>query len=195
VVRDDVEEDLDPAAVRVVDQLPQLVVRAQVGIDLGEVRDPVAVVAGGLPLDRPVLEDRGHPQRGHAEALQVVELGAQAREIAAVVVALVGGIEARGLPVAGQPAAVVGGVAVGEPVGHDEVEGLLREGRPQAVAGRAAGALAGLRGSGHRARHEGGSDQQRRSEHKPHSEAQPIANVRARREVNSSATAARRAAP
>ena len=38
-----------PARVRVVDQRAQVLVGAQVRVDLGEVGDPVAVVAGGGP--------------------------------------------------------------------------------------------------------------------------------------------------
>ena len=56
VVGDDVEEDLHPAVVRGVDELGEVLVGAEVRVDLGEVGDPVAVVARRRPvleLDRP----------------------------------------------------------------------------------------------------------------------------------------------
>jgi len=63
VVGDDVEVDLHAALVRRVDQGLEVVVAAQVRIDLREVGDPVAVVAGALVLrlHRLVLEARGQP--------------------------------------------------------------------------------------------------------------------------------------
>ena len=141
MVGDDVEEDLDAAGVGGVDERLELGVRAEVRVDLGEVGDPVAVVAGrGVragALDRPVLEDRRHPDRGGAEPLDVVEPVEQAREVAAVVEALVGRVEAGGQPVAGQAAVVVGRVAVVEAVGQDEVEDLVGQVVAQASAGRA----------------------------------------------------------
>ena len=73
-------------------------VGAEVRVDLGEVGDPVAVVAGRRPvleLDGLVLEDRGQPDRVGAEALDVVEPRAQAGQVAAVVEALAGRVEAR----------------------------------------------------------------------------------------------------
>ena len=129
VVGDDVEVDLDVLGVRLGDERLELGVRAEVRVDLGEVGDPVPVVAGAhvgtLTLHRAVLEARGEPDRRGAEAVDVVELVAQAREVAAVVEALVGRVEARREAIAGEPALVVGGVAVGESVGHDEVEHLV----------------------------------------------------------------------
>ena len=93
VVGDDVEEDLHPLLVRGLDQCGEVGVGAEVGVDLGEVGDPVAVVAGGRPvleLDRLVLEDRGQPDRVGPQALDVVELRAEAREVTPVVEALGG---------------------------------------------------------------------------------------------------------
>ena len=141
VVRDDVEVDVDPAVVRVVDERGELGLRAVVRVDRGEVRDPVAVVAGRdvvgpAALDVLVREGRCQPDRGRAEALDVVEPVAQARDVAALVEALVRGVEARGEPVAGQAAAVVGRVAVGEPVRHDEVELLTGAGLAHGRDGR-----------------------------------------------------------
>ena len=53
-----------------------------------------------------------------------------------MVEALVRRVVAGGQPVAGQTTAVVGGGAVGEPVGHHEVEALLGQPVPQAVGGQ-----------------------------------------------------------
>ena len=135
VVGDDVEEHLDAALVRGLDETGQLGVRAEVGVDLGEVGDPVAVVAGRavLGLHCLVLEDRREPDRLGAEALEVVELLPQAGDVATVVVALGGRVEPGGLAVAGEAAHVVAGVAVVEAVTHHEVEVLVGEVRAQRV--------------------------------------------------------------
>ena len=125
VVGDDVEEHLEAALMSQPDQLLELVVGAEVRVDLGEVGDPVAVVAGrdvvAGALHGPVLEDRGEPDRGRAEALDVVQLVDHAGQVAAVIEALIGRVETGGEPVAGQAALVVGLVAVGEAVRQDEV--------------------------------------------------------------------------
>ena len=142
VVGDDVEEDLHPARVRGVDQRAQVGVGPEVRVDLREVRDPVAVVAGRRPvleLDGLVLEARRQPDRRRAEALDVVDPVEQALEVAAVVEAGRGGVEAVLEPAARDLPGVVGREAVLEAVGHDEVEVLARDGRPQAVTGVAAG--------------------------------------------------------
>ncbi len=98
VVGDDVEEDLHALGVGLGDEGRQVLVGAEVRVDLGEVRDPVTVVAGGRfgagPLHGLVLEDGGHPDGGGAEALDVVELLRQALEVATLVEALVGGVVA-----------------------------------------------------------------------------------------------------
>ena len=136
VVGDDVEEDLHPARVRGIDQLAQLGVGAEVRVDLREVRDPVAVVAGRLVLGLvgAVLEARREPDRGRAEALDVVDPLQQAGEVAAVVHALVRRVQAGDRRIGGvDPALVVVRAAVLEPVGHHEVEVLPRQRRAQAV--------------------------------------------------------------
>ena len=136
VVGDDVEEDLHPAVVRGVDELGEVLVGAEVRVDLGEVGDPVAVVAGRRPvleLDRLVLEDRRQPDRVGAEPLDVVELRPQPVEVATVVEALLGGVEPAHQRVAAEPALVVGRVAVREPVAHHEVEVLVGQARPRRV--------------------------------------------------------------
>ncbi len=132
VVGDDVEVHLDAAGVGIGDQRLELGVRAEVRVDLREVGDPVAVVARArvlaLALDGAVLEARRQPDRARSETLDVVELRAQAGKVAALVEALVGRVEARREPVAGETPGVIRGVAVGESVGHHEVE-LLRAAR------------------------------------------------------------------
>ena len=134
VVGDDVEEDLHLLGVRLLDEAAELGVGAEVRVYLGEVGDPVAVVArtlrGTRALDRLVLERRCEPDRGRAETLDVAELLGQAGDVAAVVPPLARGVVARDVAVAGEAALVVGRVRVGEPVGHDEVEPLVGE-RPR----------------------------------------------------------------
>ena len=94
VVRDDVEVDLDVLRVRLFDEGLELGVGAEVRVDLREVGDPVAVVAGArvraLALHGLVLEARRQPDRRRAEPVDVVELLAQPGDVAAGVEALVG---------------------------------------------------------------------------------------------------------
>ena len=75
-------------------------VGAEVRIDAGEVRDPVTVVAGGLlaraSLHGLILIYRPQPDGRGSQALDVVQARDQALEIAAVIEALVRGIEAGG---------------------------------------------------------------------------------------------------
>ena len=178
VVGDDVEEDLHPAVVRGLDEVGEVLVRPEVRVDLGEVGDPVAVVAGGaagpLTLDRLVLEARREPDRGGAELLDVVDLVEHALEVAAVVVALVARAEAVrvvgvGVEVGGRIPVVVRLRALREAVGHHEVEVLARQRRAQALeclrAGRrraGAGARGRRRGRG-RARRAAGHPQTARA--------------------------------
>src|SRR5205823_9056714 len=106
-----------------------VVVGSKVRIHAGEVRDPVAVVAGGLPPLRPlnglVPEDRRHPDRARSKLLDVVEPRDQALEIPAVVEALVGGIEAGREAVAAEAAAIVGRISVLETIGQEEIDDLV----------------------------------------------------------------------
>ena len=81
VVGDDVEDDAQAAGVRVLAQVDEILARAEPRIDLEEVLDAVAV-EGVEP--GPLLEDRADPQRGDAEALQVVEPAADAGDGAAL---------------------------------------------------------------------------------------------------------------
>ena len=66
---------------RIVDERLELLVGAEVGIDLLEVGDPVAVITrrvsvevAGVRLDGLVLVDRADPDRGDAEVLEVGKL-------------------------------------------------------------------------------------------------------------------------
>ncbi len=148
VVGDDVEEDLHALGVGLVDEGLEVLVGAEVRVDLGEVGDPVSVVAGrrvlAAALHGLVLEDRRQPDGGGAEPLDVVELLGEALEVAALVEALVGGVVAVGEARTGQSAAVVPGVPVGETVRQDEVELLPR----QVVARRGGGELRVRGGAG-----------------------------------------------
>ena len=85
-------------------------------------------IAARLAAHGLVGEAGGQPDGGRSQALDVVEPVAQSFQITALVEALVGGIEPGGQAVAGEATGVVGGVAVREPVGHDEVELLLGAG-------------------------------------------------------------------
>ncbi|CAM5411630.1 hypothetical protein SHIRM173S_10585 [Streptomyces hirsutus] len=131
VVGDDVEEDLHALVVGLVDEGLEVLVGAEVRVDLREVGDPVPVVAGGRvlagALDGLVLEDGGHPDGCGAEPLDVVELLGEALEVAALVEALVGGVVPGAEPRTGESAPVVLGVPVGETVRQDEVELLPGE--------------------------------------------------------------------
>ena len=157
VVGDDVEEHLHAALVRLLDQLLHVGVGAEVGIDLGEVGDPVAVVAGALvalrALDGPVLERRSQPNRGTPQVLDVVQLRGQPLEIPAVVETLVAAVEPGLESSSGEPTLVVGRVPVGEAVAHHEVETFFRQQGAQGVTGQrfiGGGGCAGQIGRHHR---------------------------------------------
>ena len=76
-------------------------------IDAREIGDPVAVIAGRFlarrALHRLVLVYRPEPDRGRAQCLDVIEACDQAFEIAAVIEAFVGRIEAGPQPIALKP--------------------------------------------------------------------------------------------
>jgi hypothetical protein len=135
VVGDDVEVDLHPPPMGGVHERAQVLVRAEVRVDLREVGDPVAVVAGALVLglDGLVLEARRQPDRVGAEPADVVDPVQQALQVAAVVVAARRRVEAGDRLLRRQAAVVVRRVAVLEPVRHDEVEGLVGHRRAQRV--------------------------------------------------------------
>ena len=81
---------------RSVDEPAKLVVGAQMWVDLGEVSDPVAVVArrwAVLQLYGLVLETGRQPDRGRAKTADVVDAVQQTLQVAALVEALVRRIE------------------------------------------------------------------------------------------------------
>ena len=92
VVDDDVHVEFHAARMDRVDQRLEVGVGAEMRIDLGEIGDPIAVIAGAFvplaALHRLVLEHRRQPDRGRAETLDVIEPLDQALEVAAVVEAL-----------------------------------------------------------------------------------------------------------
>ena len=103
----------------------------------------VPVQVGGVVLDGFVGVDRPHPHRADAQLVEVGQLLPQPLEVAAVVVALVARQVAVGEHVllrvagdahAGEVAAVVRLVAVGEPVRDGEVQHLVHERVPHRVA-------------------------------------------------------------
>src|SRR4030088_1028291 len=100
------------------DQVLQLGVGTEVRIDMGEVSDPVAVVAraltAGRALHRLVDEGRRQPDRGGAKSLDVSELAGQADEVPAVVEAFVRRVKPGCQLSAGEAAEVVGLASVGE---------------------------------------------------------------------------------
>ena len=107
----------------------ELVRTAEMPVRPREIGDPVTVIARAFltlrPLHRLVLEDRREPDRGDAEALQIIQPLGQALQVAAVEEALGGGIEARRQPIALQAAAIVRAVAIFEPVGQNEIDDLV----------------------------------------------------------------------
>ena len=113
---------------RSVDEPAKLVVGAQMWVDLGEVSDPVPVVArrwAVLQLYGLVLETGRQPDRGRAKTADVVDAVQQTLQVAALVEALVRRIETVLGRTALDAAGVVRGRAVLEPIGHHEVERLV----------------------------------------------------------------------
>jgi hypothetical protein len=112
--------------------------RAEMRIDLREVRSPIAVVAAvAHALVPPLVAHRWRdPERRRADLAQVVEAARQALQVAAAVArAILRGVLARAL-------VVVARVAVIEAVDHREVDDLLAPvGRGQV---QRAGAMAGI---------------------------------------------------
>jgi hypothetical protein len=98
-----------------VDQGAQVVEVAEVGVRLGEVDGPVAVVAVDVGVGLDVLDDRGDPQGGDAELLDVVEVLLEAGPVAAVVAGHVLAVQQ----------VVVAVVAVGEAVDEDLIDDLV----------------------------------------------------------------------
>ncbi len=124
VVDDDVEVNLETPLVRLRDELLKISVGAQVGVDVPEIENPVAVVAGGAVGEGLIAHGRGEPEGGDTEALDVVEPGDQPGQVAAVVEADAGGIETVLFRTPGEAAGIVGRAAVGEAIGDDEIDHL-----------------------------------------------------------------------
>ena len=121
VVDHDVLHQVHAAHMQLVRQPLVVVQAAQVLVHAHEVLGPVAVVAGVLrqrvgPL---VGHRRRDPHRRGAQPAYVVQPRAQARQVAAAVLARQPRIELTGALV------VVARVAVGKAVGHDEVDDLV----------------------------------------------------------------------
>ena len=104
----------------------------EMGIKLGHIEIPVAMVASGniraTALHRVILEDWGHPDSGGAHIGQVIELGGQAGQVAAVEETKIDRIKTVVQPVTGNEASVVGWIAVVKAVGHHEVEDFILDG-------------------------------------------------------------------
>ncbi|MNQ91255.1 hypothetical protein D3C85_1066270 [compost metagenome] len=128
MVHHHVQDDPHAALVGLVHQGFQALLVAVVGIYLGEVQRPVAVVGveGEVALlaaaDEAVhlLHHGGDPDGVHAEALDVVELLGQPLEVAA----MPGGDLVLAILLAAE-AVIVGGVAVVEAVGQQEIDAGL----------------------------------------------------------------------
>ena len=136
MIGDNVEEDLHPCPVRLVHQLRQLGVDSEVGVDLGEICNPVPVIAGAtvLRLDRAVLEAWCQPDRGRAQSLDVVEAVDYSPKVATVIEATSGRIKARDHRVIRQPGEIISSRAVFKAVRHHEVKNFVSYRRPQTVS-------------------------------------------------------------
>ncbi len=94
MVEHHIQDHVDPAGMRLVDQRAQLFLRqpgiaprgirvaAEARLDRQEILDPVAVVGGRVVLA--ILQHRRQPDSAHAQALEVVELAPHAVERAAL---------------------------------------------------------------------------------------------------------------
>src|SRR5829696_6642014 len=81
VVEDDIEDDAQPAPMRLADELHEIVARPEPRIDLEEVLDAIAVVGVEMAA---LLEHGAEPDRGRAEVAQVVKLRGDAGDGAAL---------------------------------------------------------------------------------------------------------------
>ena len=89
------------------------------------------VEAGAVGLHRLVLEDRCQPDGRDTEILQIGQGHHDAAQVAAVIIALMGGevampqdiFSGKALPLIA--AKVVGGVSIQESVGHDEIDDFV----------------------------------------------------------------------
>ena len=136
MVHDDVEVDLQPEAVRAVDERREVRVRPEVRVDPREVETPVPVVCGAVAL-HPLLDDDGsEPDGGEPEILDAGEARPGVRadpgqplQVAAVVPADVRRVVAGHRRPAARSSAIVRGIAVRVAIGHHEVDALARKGR------------------------------------------------------------------
>src|ERR1700736_4496493 len=98
---------------------------AEVRIDVREIRDPIAVIAGGLmpwrSLHRLVLIDGAQPDRRGTQSLDIVQPGGQAFEVSAVIEGFGGRIESRNEPSTLKSAPVILRIAIFESIGQEEV--------------------------------------------------------------------------
>lgn len=120
MVRYHVEYKLHASLVQGCSQSLEVVESAEVLIDRVHICSPIAVIA----LRSFVLVDRSDPDGGDAKALQIVEMFRDASQITAMPAARLGPFGW---------AVVVGGVAVREPVRHDQVHHILRGETGEAV--------------------------------------------------------------
>ena len=104
VIDHDIEVHLHATLVRSMQQRTQLGVGAEVRIDAGKVRNPITMIPGRFmprgPLHRLIDKDRGQPNGGNTQGLEIVEAPNHALQIAAMIEALVGGIVAGLKPLA-----------------------------------------------------------------------------------------------
>ena len=136
VVDDDIKEDFDVAGVRGRDKVQHLLFGAKVGVNALVIFGPVTMIrpanalhGGAIGLGGFVFKDGGQPEGGDTHVLQVVELALQPSQVAAVVEGFVGDKVARlGEGSAGEGTFVVAGVAIIEPVGHEEIENFALDG-------------------------------------------------------------------
>ena len=139
VVRHLVLNHLDAERVGAVHQLAEIVERSEVLLDGVEIDRAVAVVIGdrlvvvllALVQMVDVVVDRREPDGGHAEIFQIGEVLDDPAEIAAVIVA---GLRAI-VHAARDGRVVVGRVAVGEAVGHQEVDHVVGREALEAAGG------------------------------------------------------------
>mmetsp|Transcript_29817 Transcript_29817/g.53979 ORF Transcript_29817/g.53979 Transcript_29817/m.53979 type:complete len:423 (+) Transcript_29817:575-1843(+) len=128
VVEHDVLDHADLAFARCADEVEVVLVAAETRVDLVEVGRGVAVVAVGRAV---VFDQRRRPHLGEAQVGDVAQMPAQAGEVAAMAAAGVGAIRRL------LHAALAAAAALGEAVGHDEVDRIL--GAEAAALGRAGG--------------------------------------------------------
>ena len=121
MVEDDVLDDPHVPVMAGGHHVPVRRIPAEAGVDLVMVRDGIAMVAGpGL-----VVEEHGvEPEGVDTEGIEVVHVLGNALEVASVPGIHLGTVDAL---FAQSFDCVIRGIAIGEPVGHDQVEGGARD--------------------------------------------------------------------